>query len=66
MNPANLQERIAGLRHVLDAYPPFPPLLKALLEKQHGFPHWPVRPPLEDTPPAVLEKVLDELAALPG
>jgi 4-hydroxy-tetrahydrodipicolinate synthase len=54
------QERVTAIRHVLEQHPPFPPLLKALLSEQHGFPRWPVRPPLVDTPPALLEQVIKE------
>jgi len=43
---APAQARLSAIRHVLEKFPPFPPLLKALLARQHGFPRWPVRPPL--------------------
>jgi 4-hydroxy-tetrahydrodipicolinate synthase len=56
-----LQERITAIRHLLEQYLPFPPILKALLARRYGFPHWQVRPPLEDTPPATLDKVDKEL-----
>ena len=42
-----VQARVKKQRNVLDAYPPFPPTLKALLHRLHGFPRWAVRPPLE-------------------
>jgi hypothetical protein len=35
-------------------------MLKALLARQHGFPHWPVRPPLEDALTETVEKVEKE------
>jgi 4-hydroxy-tetrahydrodipicolinate synthase len=41
------QARVKKQRDVLDSYPPFPPTLKALLHRLHGFPRWAVRPPLE-------------------
>lgn len=41
------QARVNQQREILDAYPPFPPTLKALLHRRHGFPRWAVRPPLE-------------------
>lgn len=41
------QARVKKQREILDAYPPFPPTLKALLHRRHGFPRWSVRPPLE-------------------
>lgn len=44
------QARVKKQRDILDAYPPFPPTLKALLHRRHGFPRWTVRPPLESLP----------------
>ncbi len=41
-----VQARITAQRHILEKYLPFPPLLKALLNRQHQLPRWPVRPPL--------------------
>lgn len=41
------QRRIKAQRDILDQYPPFPPALKVLLHRRHGFPRWSVRPPLE-------------------
>jgi len=55
------QARVTEIRHILEKYPPFPPILKALLARQHGFPHWPVRPPLEETLPETVEKLMKEL-----
>lgn len=40
------QERVSQQRHILEKYPPFPPTLKFLVHALHGFPRWPVRPPL--------------------
>ncbi len=59
-----IQERVTGIRHILEKYPPFPPLLKALLARLHGFPRWPVRPPLENVREQVVEKVAKELEGL--
>jgi 4-hydroxy-tetrahydrodipicolinate synthase len=59
-----LQEHITAIRHLLEQYLPFPPILKALLARRHGFPRWKVRPPLEDTPPETLEKADEELKAV--
>lgn len=57
-----LQERVAEQRHVLEAYPPFPPLLKALVHRLHGMPRWAVRPPLEPLSVEVEEKALAEFS----
>lgn len=58
-----LQESVAAQRHVLEAYPPFPPLLKALVHRVHGLPRWAVRPPLEPLSPELEEKALAEFRA---
>jgi 4-hydroxy-tetrahydrodipicolinate synthase len=42
------QARVSEQRRILEKYPPFPPTLKALVHRLHGFPRWPVRPPLEE------------------
>lgn len=59
-NVSEIQRRVTQIRQTLEKYPPFPPMLKALLSKQHGFPRWPVRPPLEEASPDAVEKVLEE------
>jgi 4-hydroxy-tetrahydrodipicolinate synthase len=41
-----VQAKISAQRHILEKYPPFPPMLKALLSRRHRLPRWPVRPPL--------------------
>jgi 4-hydroxy-tetrahydrodipicolinate synthase len=56
-----LQRQVDEYRHILEKVPPFPPILKALLARQHGFPHWPVRPPLEEVGEATVEQVGREL-----
>ncbi len=61
-----LQRRVTEIRQILEKYPPFPPMLKALLARQHGFPRWPVRPPLEEASPEDVEKVIEEFMAAAG
>ncbi len=58
-----LQRRVTEIRQILEKYPPFPPMLKALLAKQYGFPRWPVRPPLEEATSEDVKKVLEESVA---
>jgi len=59
------QDRLSGAREVLDRYPPMPPLIKLMLSRLHGFPHWSVKPPLLEFKPDLAEVVLSEfLAAL--
>ncbi len=55
------QERVTHQRHLLEKYPPFPPTLKALVHTLHGFPRWPVRPPLVEMGKDAEEKLMDEL-----
>lgn len=57
------QERLGHAREVLDRYQPMPPLIKLLLSRLHGFPHWEVKPPLLDTDPAQADIILSEFLA---
>jgi 4-hydroxy-tetrahydrodipicolinate synthase len=59
-----LQARVTEARHIMEKYPPFPPLLKALLARKHGLPRWPVRPPLEPVGEGALEQAWKELDGL--
>jgi dihydrodipicolinate synthase/N-acetylneuraminate lyase len=54
------QARVKQRRDILDKYPPFPPTLKALLHRLHGFPKWAVKPPLVEISPEMEEKVVSE------
>ncbi len=58
-----VQNRVTRIRQILEKYPPFPPMVKALLARQFGFPHWPVRPPLDDAAQDTVENVLEESMA---
>jgi 4-hydroxy-tetrahydrodipicolinate synthase len=60
---SKLQNRVTEIRRVLENYPPFTPAMKMLLAKLYGFPHWPVRPPLVETSPDLMEKLLLEFSA---
>jgi len=60
-DPTPTQRRVTAVRETLENYLPFPPILKALVAKQHGFPRWPVRPPLVDSEDEMIEKALSEL-----
>lgn len=44
--PAALQAALDHKRAVMDAHPPATAFLKAALHADHGFPRWPLRPPL--------------------
>jgi 4-hydroxy-tetrahydrodipicolinate synthase len=56
--------RVKRQRDILDKYPPFPPTLKALLHRLHGFPRWSVRAPLESISQELEEQVVQEFEAL--
>jgi len=59
---APLQAHVTDIRHVLEGYMPFPPILKALLARLHGFPRWPVRPPLVEITMEMETQAAQELA----
>ena len=56
------QAQMDHQRHILEKYPPFPPALKALLHRLHGFPRWPVRAPLVDMAPEAEDRLVEEIA----
>jgi 4-hydroxy-tetrahydrodipicolinate synthase len=57
------QEKLSAAREVLDRYSPFPPLIKMMLSRLHGFPLWKVKPPLVDFNLAQYEIILSEFLA---
>ena len=63
---ALIQERVGEIRRILEKIPPLPPVLKALLNKLHGFPPWPVRPPLEVLAPDQINSLSEEFMAAMG
>lgn len=56
-----VQADIDRVRAVMDTFLPAPALLKGLLAIRHGFPRWPVRPPLLDLDDETLEAAADRL-----
>lgn len=56
-----VQQDVKRQREIIDKYPPFPPTLKTLLHRLHGFPRWSVKPPLLDLAPELEEQVVAEL-----
>ncbi len=59
-----VQRRVKEQREVLEKYPPFPPTLKALLHRLHGFPRWSVKPPLESISKEIEEQVVQDFVNL--
>jgi 4-hydroxy-tetrahydrodipicolinate synthase len=58
------QDKLSAAREVLDRYQPFPPLIKIMLSRLHGFSSWSVKPPLLEFDPAHVEIVLSEFLAV--
>jgi 4-hydroxy-tetrahydrodipicolinate synthase len=58
------QEKLITIRNILSAYAPNASILKAILPHLHSQPAWPVRPPLIPTRLDLVEKALQELAAV--
>lgn len=56
----DIQARVDRQRQLLEKYTPYPPALKALLHRQHGFPRWSVRPPLVEMSPDMEDRLLKE------
>jgi Dihydrodipicolinate synthase/N-acetylneuraminate lyase len=63
-DPSEPLARVKRQRDILDKYPPFPPTLKALLHRLHGFPRWSVRAPLESISQELEESVVQEFEGL--
>jgi 4-hydroxy-tetrahydrodipicolinate synthase len=63
-DPSEPLARVKTQRDILSKYPPFPPTLKALLHRLHGFPRWGIRPPLESISEELEEKVVQEFEGL--
>ncbi len=59
-DPTEIQMRVTSQRHVLEKYPPFAPILKALMHRLHNLPRWSVRPPLEMLSSEMEEQALVE------
>lgn len=55
------QDTVTEQRHILEKYPPFPPTLKAIVHRLHGFPRWPVRPPLVEMSKEAEEMLVNEM-----
>jgi 4-hydroxy-tetrahydrodipicolinate synthase len=58
---STMQACVTEQRLILEKYPPFPAVLKALVAKKYGFPRWPVRPPLVETPEDLAAQAAREL-----
>lgn len=63
---SQVQARVGEIRRILEKIPPLPPVLKALLARLHGFPAWPVRPPLEALTSDQVNNLSDEFMAAMG
>lgn len=52
------QHLINVIRNTLDSHPPYPSLIKALLNRLHGFPLWPVCPPLSPQSDETIDRIV--------
>lgn len=57
---SHAQDRLNKNRSILEAYPPAPPFLKALLPRLHRLPAWSVRPPLMPLQKELVDKAESE------
>jgi 4-hydroxy-tetrahydrodipicolinate synthase len=65
-DPSETQACVTQQRQILEQYTPFPPAMKALLAKKHGFPRWPVRPPMVEMSDDLVEQAAKELEECGG
>jgi 4-hydroxy-tetrahydrodipicolinate synthase len=60
-DPSEVQARVSEQRHILEKYMPFPPSLKALMNRLFELPRWTVKPPLETLRQDLEQKALEEI-----
>jgi 4-hydroxy-tetrahydrodipicolinate synthase len=58
---AEAQAHLDQARAVSEQYPPAPPFMKAILHHVHGFPLWPVCPPITPLPETQLAQIIPAL-----
>jgi 4-hydroxy-tetrahydrodipicolinate synthase len=63
-DPSDTQAIVREQRHFLEQYSPIAPMLKGLLHKLHGLPHWAVRPPLENASLTVVEEAAEKFSKI--
>ena len=63
-DPSDLQARVTEQRHFLEQFSPIAPILKGLLHKVHGLPHWALRPPLENADEKIIEDAAEKFLKL--
>jgi 4-hydroxy-tetrahydrodipicolinate synthase len=63
-DPSEVQARVAEQRHILEKYMPFPPSLKAVMNRLFELPRWTVKPPLETINQELEEKALEEIESI--
>jgi 4-hydroxy-tetrahydrodipicolinate synthase len=60
-DPTAIQAEVDRIRTIMDGCPPAPALVKGLLARWHGFPHWNVSPPMLPIESEALERAADAL-----
>lgn len=61
-DPSETQARVTEQRHILEKYPPFPPTLKAVMNRLYDLPRWIVKPPLEEMKREAEETIIEEFS----
>jgi 4-hydroxy-tetrahydrodipicolinate synthase len=60
---SEIQASVTKQRNILEKYTPLSASIKSILHKQHDFPEWSVKPPLELLDEALIQKAIQELQA---
>lgn len=55
------QSQVDAVRKLLETLTPFPAAVKGLLNEVHGFPLWPVKPPLDMIPEEKIKSTAEEI-----
>jgi 4-hydroxy-tetrahydrodipicolinate synthase len=63
-DPTAPQAKVIEQRHFLEQFAPIAPMLKGLLHKVHGLPHWAARAPLQNTDEKILESAAAEFSRI--
>jgi len=59
-----LQDKVDAARGVLESLSPYPAAIKGLLAEMHGFPLWPVKPPLVPFPQEKIKAAAEQLRSI--
>jgi len=60
MNVEKTQQKLSSLRDLLERYSPYPPILKAMMNRMVGFPLSSVKPPLRNLKEGVIDQAVEQ------